>query len=266
MQEFKIRCSAISDIMSGNVGLTEPQELKYCELYERKNAGTKPLTANMEKELSILIYKKANPELPTGAKTYLKTWLKQFLFERNKDWKIAVVEKGLICEQEGIDLVSKVYNFENMFKNEKFFNNDFMQGTPDIIINETVRDIKNSWDLFTFPMFDDELPKKEYWWQLQGYMCLTGIKKAALDYVLIDIPQALVDLDLKKLYFQSGGIAEDWTPEKYQELYRNYRFDDIPEDKRVKTFSFDYEEGIDLKIKERVLMCRKYLNEITVGN
>jgi hypothetical protein len=265
MKEFKIRCSAISQIMTGTVGLTDVQEAKLSELQTRKNTagtnGVKPLTANMEAELVDLIYKKANPQLPVGAKSYLKKWVKMKMFNREEDWKSIVVDKGLLCEQHGIDLLSEILSLEGVYKNDEFFENDFMQGSPDIIHNGIIRDIKNSWDLFTFPMFEDELPNSDYWWQLQGYMCLTKLKKASLDYTLIDTPMSLVMLDLKKLYYQSGGLASEWTQEKYEHLYPNYRFDDIPKEMRLKSFEFQYDESIENKIKERVLLCRKYINE-----
>ncbi len=259
MKEFKIRCSAISEIMSGDVGLTDVQDTRLLELMCRRKGEGKALTPNMDNELDKLIYKRDNPQLPVGAKTYIKKWLKKKLFNRDEQWKSVVIDKGLACEQSGIDLISDVYGLENVYKNDEFFENDFMQGSPDIINDEKIRDIKNSWDLFTFPRFDDELPKKEYWWQLQGYMCLTGLKKASLDYTLIDTPMSLILLDLKKLYYQSGGVAEEWTQEKYEYLYPNYRFSDIPKEKRVKSFEFEYENWVEEKIKERVFMCRKYI-------
>lgn len=263
MKEFKIRCHAISKIMSGEVGLTDLQQARIYELSERAKGNGKPLTPNMITELAKLENKRDTPELPQGAKTYCKIWLKQALFNRKQEWKAIVVDKGLCCEEDGIKFIAKMFSYSDFYKNDEFFDNDFMEGSPDILHNEMVRDTKLSWDLFTFPMFDDELPNDDYWWQLQGYMILTGMKKASLDYVLIDTPMPLVLLDLKKLYYQSGGVAEDWTPERYEYHYPNYRFDDIPKEKRLKSFEFNYENGIDEKIKERVLMCRKYIQTLS---
>jgi hypothetical protein len=265
MKDFKIHCSAISKIMAGNIGLTDVQTARFDELFARSTGNGKPLTPNIEKELSELMRKKMNPELPQGAKTYLKSWLKRELFNRKQDWKAIVIEKGLQVEQQGIDLVNAINGLDAV-KNEQYFGNDFMQGTPDIILEDCVRDIKSSWELFTFPMFDDSVPNEDYYWQLQGYMILTGKRKAHLDYVLIDTPMPLILQDLKKLYFQSGGAAEDWYPEAYEFMYTNYRFGDIPDDKRIKTYSFDFEEGISEKIEQRVGMCREYLNQLIERN
>lgn len=259
MKKFKISCHAIGEIMAGEIGLTDIQVARLDELQLRKNGVGKPLTPNMENELIKLIDKRDNPELPEGAKTYCKKWLKKTLFNRKEDFKSIVIDKGLACEQEGIELISKVYGL-NLFKNEDYFDNEFIQGSPDVLTINLVRDVKSSWDLFTFPMFEHALPKKEYWWQLQGYMILTGLNKAALDYVLINTPMPLVQLDLKNLYYKSGGKAEDWTPDKYEELYVNYRFDDIPIESRIKTFEFDKADWVEEQINLRVELCREYIN------
>jgi hypothetical protein len=262
MKEFKIRCSALSKIMAGEIGLTETQEQKFNELNQRSLGVGKPLTPNMEQELSKLMFKKTNPELPKGAKTYCEVWLKKHLFKRNPEFKALVIDKGLMCEMDGINLISETFGYSDFQKNDEYFENEFMHGTPDIIHNGIVHDTKLSWDLFSFPMFESELPNNDYWWQLQGYMILTGLEKASLDYVLIDTPMPLILLDLKKLYYQSGGTAEDWTQENYEALYPNYQFNDIPVEKRIKSFTFDLDKTVESKINERVILCRNYIKQI----
>jgi len=92
---FKIRASAGNKIM-GRVGLTDTQEAKLIELQTR----TKALTLNMEKELLDLLNKKANPELPTTCKTYLKEWYANDQEEIHSKY----FDKGNMVEPELIDL------------------------------------------------------------------------------------------------------------------------------------------------------------------
>jgi len=122
MENFKIRCHAIGKIMAGEIGLTEIQNSKLSELESRANGVGKPLTQNMESELAKLINKRDNPELPEGAKSYCKEWLIKHKFKRNKEFKNAVIEKGLACEQDAIELLSLVHG-EDYIKNEDYFNN-----------------------------------------------------------------------------------------------------------------------------------------------
>lgn len=268
---FKIRCSAIGKIMSGTIGLTEAQEKTLSEYSTRKeenakgNKDFKPLTKNMEEELTRLIFKRDHPELPEGAKTYCEEWVKSNNWKkRKKDFKAIVIEKGLKCELDGITFIRETFGYEDCEKNDEFFENEYIEGSPDVLQWKIgkVRDTKLSWDVYTFPMFETVIPNSDYEWQLQGYMILTKYTEASLDYVLIDTPQALVDQDLKKLYFQSGGLAEQWTPENYKHLYENYKFSDIPAEKRIKSFEVKFDPTLEAKIVERVIMCRAYIETI----
>lgn len=265
LPEFKISCHSIGKIMAGEIGLTDKQHAKLAELEARELPGAKPLTENMKKELSGLKFKKENPELPQGAKTYCKEWLKRKWFNRKKEFKAIVIEKGLQVEPLTIKFLGVALGMD-LQKNEDYFYNEYIHGSPDVLLPEIVRDVKSSWDLFTFPMFDDQIPDDDYWWQLQGYMIILGLKKAALDYVLIDTPMPLVLTDINKLRYQAGGTAEEWTLEKYEALYPNYRFDDIPAKMRIKTFEFNFEPSIEQAINERVIMCRKYIAELIADN
>ena len=93
---------------------------------------------------------------------------------------------------------------------------------------------------------------------------LTQRQDELLAYLRRSHPELLSDnqLDLKKLYYQSGGKPEDWNPELYESLMPNYRFDDIPEHMRVKTFLFAHEGWVEEQINARVLLCRQYIQTL----
>ena len=190
--------------------------------------------------------------------TFLKTWYLSKKYNRKKEFFSKFIDKGLMVEEQGIQMLSNTQGMD-LFKNEEWFENDFMGGFPDVIHNGIVFDVKSVWNIFTFPFYDKELPNKDYYWQLQVYMAVTGLQKASIVYCLIDTPQPLIDQELKKLYYQSGGKAEDWTPETYKELAVNYKFTDIPESDRIKEFEvLRNDKDIDL-IVERVMLCREYI-------
>ena len=196
---------------------------------------------------------------------FIEEWYLSKKYNRKKDFYSQFVEKGLITEDIGIAMLSRKLGVE-LYKNDEYFSDDEMIGTPDINlpieILDSIWDIKQSWSLFTFPYFDTELPNKDYFYQLQVYMALTGKTKAGIAYCLVDTPKPLVMQELKKLYYASGGVAEDWTPETYEHLYPNYRFDDIPESKRIKIFEVKRDEVVIQKIRDRVVEARAYLTSI----
>ena len=196
----------------------------------------------------------------TGEKV-IKEWYLKRKYGRDKSFWSKFVEKGLAVEDASIKMLSEAIG-EEMTKNEKFFEDKYIQGTPDVMTSDTIYDLKSSWDLYTFPFFDKEVPNKDYEYQLQSYMAITGKKKAVLVYCLIDTPQPLVQMELKKLYYESGGKAEDWTPEVNIELAENYKFNDIPFFDRIRTFEVSYNQDVVNKIHARVEECRNYLKTL----
>ena len=189
---------------------------------------------------------------------YLKKWYLSKKYNRKQEWYSKFVDKGLAVEYKGIQMLADLQGVE-LTKNEEWFTDGLMGGFPDVIHNGIVFDIKSSWDIFTFPFFEKELPNKDYYWQLQVYMAVTGLERASIVYCLIDTPQPLIDQELKKLYYKSGGTAEQWSPETYSDLAVNYKFSDIPESERIKEFEVIRDESAIALIKERVLICREHI-------
>ena len=218
----------------------------------------------MVKEFKISASKcseiKGKKGLGKTGENFLKTWYLSKKYNRKKEFFSKFVDKGLMVEDKGIEMLSTIQGIE-LSKNDKWFEDEFMGGFPDVIHNGIVFDIKSAWSIFTFPFYEKELPNDDYYWQLQVYMAVTGLSKASIVYCLIDTPQPLIDQELKKLYYQSGGTAEQWTPETYQDLAVNYKFTDIPEHERIKEFEvLRNDKDIELII-ERVKMCREFIKD-----
>ncbi len=63
---------------------------------------------------------------------------------------------------------------EIVFKNEEMFTNEYIKGTPDLLIKDdsgaviNVPDIKSSWDIHTFMNAKMDDISKEYYWQGQA--------------------------------------------------------------------------------------------------
>lgn len=169
--------------------------------------------------------------------TYIHEWLKSLIYGVKKDITSKFLEKGIEKEDEAIDKAIEWLDLPFTLKNEKQFEDDFFTGTPDLIIGDTVFDIKNSWDCFTFPLFENECPNKDYYAQLQVYMHLTGLKKAALIYVLLD------------------------TPETYNTA--EIRYDNIDKKYRIKRFDFEYDKEFIDNLIQRVKFAREYIKTLT---
>ncbi|MCL5460295.1 hypothetical protein M3M33_16780, partial [Loigolactobacillus coryniformis] len=64
-------------------------------------------------------------------------------------------------------------------KNETSLSNEYIKGTPDLFIGETIdkathiRDTKSSYSIYTFNRSISKELSDLYYWQMQGYMALS---------------------------------------------------------------------------------------------
>lgn len=190
-------------------------------------------------------------------------------YGRQEDIQNKYIEKGLAVEEDSITLYSRM---KKRFypKNETHLSNQWIKGTPDLFTGEsinnaeTITDIKSSWDIYTFHRVLTKEINKMYYWQLQGYMDLSGAKSATLAYCLVNTPQQLIEDEKRRLMWKMG-VATEETPlfkEACEELQRSMTFDDIPLHERLIEFHIERNEADIMKMHARVEECRKWLNEV----
>lgn len=219
MIDFKIRCSSINSIM------------------------TKP---------------KKDRLVSAGAETYCKKWYTEQIYGRKEEVSSKYMFKGNSVEDESIEFIGKQLEYKKLRKNYKSFENDFMTGTPDVITKDEILEVKNSWNCFTFPLLETEIPTKGYFYQAQGYMHLSGLKKAKLIYTLMDTPEDLIE----KEFFKSPNYSNDISI--YEEFKKDYTYNKLDDKYRIKIFEISYDEEVIENIIDRVEACREYLKTIKI--
>lgn len=198
-------------------------------------------------------------ELSKTTMAHCQTWVKEQLYGRKKSFTSKYTDKGIQAESDSIELAASHYNWGLVFKNTQIFSNKFMTGTPDVILSDRVVDLKNSWDCFTFPLFTE--PDKDYWWQLQGYMALTGKDRASLVYCLSDTPDDIIDRELSFLISNNQGLTE----QEYNDAVAHYKYSHIPAKFRLVKFDFTRDDPAIQRIESRVLACREYIKKLVKG-
>lgn len=176
--------------------------------------------------------------LSETTKTYLHEWAKEQIYGVRKNINSKYLTKGIELEDQAIDKTIEWLDLPFAIKNEQFFENEFFTGTPDLIVGDVVYDTKCSWDCFTFPLFDKEIPTKNYFYQLQVYMELLGLKEAKLVYVLLNTPENLPSWEDKH---------------NYNSLDKKYR---------IKTFEVNYQPEVIDQLKEKVILANQYLQTL----
>jgi len=250
---FKSRASGSGAVMTNPQGKSVLEKIS--DLYESiKNAETRIAEAkNKEaktfvelrevkipayfKEIDNLKPLKDIPHLSDTTKSFVYDWLKESIYGVKKQIKSKYLDKGITYENTAIDKAIEWLDLPFVLKNESFFEDDYFTGTPDLISEDRIYDIKCSWDCFTFPLFETEIPTKDYFYQLQVYMHLTGKKNATLVYVLLNTPEEM-----------------HWeTQHNYDALDKKYR---------IKTFDIVYDASVIEDLQKRVLNIREFIKTI----
>lgn len=264
---------------------------------------------NLEEQIPGLKELASKPHLGETVKSYLSDWLKGSVWGREKKIRSKYLDKGNISEEDGVTLASINYG-QFYVKNTRHFKDEYFKGTPDVVTYENssllakhgdievwsivlmaklgiiateIIDLKCSWDLSTFPMYDLKIKNKLYWWQLQCYMHLTGARTAKLCYALIDTPLELVLNEFKNAQWRKIGAIKELTDNEMYEIAKDMiysaaefeairtthfpkstlqTFVPIPEKNRLKTFVIEYDPQAMERAIDRVEECQQYIVEM----
>lgn len=235
MEQFKIRASALSQIM-GAIGLTDKQDSELMRYIERdSDPSQKPLTPLMREEMKALIQKRDNPVLPQSAISYLEEWYSG----EEKKLHSKEIDKGIMCEHECIQFMSYVLDLGLIEKNRDHFTLSHMTGTPDVITSDAVYDVKCSWDKRTLQQKCNGMDHA-YWWQGVQYLILTKRNKFVLFYGLMDTDES-INYGTEVIY------------------------SDMPDSERWIAYSIEFTDEqlshLEQQIIQRVEMCRDYLTK-----
>jgi hypothetical protein len=161
--------------------------------------------------------KSKSERLSESTKTHLVDVFVRQKYNRFTDINSKYLEKGNDVEEDSITVVSRLTK-TFLKKNEEQLSNDYICGTPDIYIGESIhnaeiiRDTKSSWDAFTFFRAINKDINKLYYWQGQGYCWLTGASVFYIDYCLNNTPYHIVEGELRKeSYKHIGGDTPAWV-------------------------------------------------------
>lgn len=197
--------------------------------------------------------------LSETTKSYLREiWIEE-VFGRRKVISSGPMEKGTAVESDSMELVKEVLG-KTYFKNNKQISNEYVIGTPDIIDakDKMIHDIKSSWDLWTYSAVTGEQARKDYYYQLLGYMWIQEFSESTLLYGLVNTPEHL-------MYKEWSKLAWNMDEQEAERITRlNHTFDDIPATKRLKVYHFQYlQEEVD-ELVNKIELSRAYLQGLSL--
>ena len=180
------------------------------------------------------------------------------------------MEKGTENEPIGIEMASQLYGWFGieLITKQRLFN-DYVSGECDVLTDYVLADIKCPFKAVNFPFFEEDVPNKAYFFQLQAYMWLTDRTESELIYCLTNTPEHIINDEIRKEMWYCS------TQERYKHLSeleleelceerirKQHIFDHIPIEKRVKKYVIQRDETVIESMKARIELCREYYDSI----
>ena len=273
---YKFRCSSVGKLFYESTGKSNlqkfedaktvleqlqaecdaiPDEKKQMKLSQNKAAKVEKLAA----EFFFLEQNKDVETLSQTAKSYLITIFIEEFYGRKYPTYNKYFEKGTLQEEDAITLLSEVETeLPFLEKNKQFYSNNFICGTPDLVLDDLVVDLKVAFGLNTLLAKDDDICK-EYFYQLQSYGLLTGITNLQISYCLVDTPKYIIEAEIQREMRKNPFRL---VPNIEKEMYHLHTFSDIDPKNKVKSYQFELLPDFEMKLQRKVIAAREFLNEL----
>lgn len=205
-----------------------------------------------------------SPRSGGGLSETAKSHVKEIFLDREfgirKEFWSRYTDKGNRVEHDSIRLANRVLDWglteERITAKQERYSNDYIVGRMDVLTDWMLADIKSSWDGTTFPWFTSDIPNKDYFYQLQGYMWLTGHTTSSLVYCLTNTPEDMISDEIRRELWKNKVIGDDDEIEEF--VRAKHEFGRIPEAFRVKEFIVERDDLVIEKIIAKVNECRDY--------
>ena len=172
--------------------------------------------------------------LSETAKSYIKSIAKQDFYGYNIELNNKYIIKGIEQEQDSIDLVNAV-RFTDYKKNKVRLETELMTGECDILLDDSIIDIKTSWSLDTWPATAEDGDESLYEWQGRAYMYLYDRPSFELIYCMVSTdPQ------------NDFGLLNQWDNMSL------HRVDHIDAAKRITVIRYERDIELELAMLERL--------------
>lgn len=219
----------------------------------------------LAQQINILEPIKDVKQLSETCRAHLSDIFVIYKYERTKDVKLKYWEKGLMNEEESIDIYSFATNtyFE---KNKVRKSNSHLTGEIDFQSGEflLVYDMKTSWNIFSFWKSLAKGVTDMEWWQMQGYLWLWDMEKAKVCKILTNTPDKLIENEKKDLLRDFIGSVAEYE-QACLEIEKLHRYDDIPVEEKIIELVVERDDDAIARIAPRIEECRDYLNNIKPG-
>lgn len=231
MKPFKFRASSLGRIMG------EPLTIDQSLLTEELRTICRKTKKTDEDKALLAPYKEQS--LSAGAKTYLDQVAKEFVYGYEKKFSSKFTDKGLMVEDDSIELYNSVF-FCSLTKNTERRENEWITGECDLVASDEIIDIKSAWSLDTFPATSLQAHDSDYEWQGRAYMWLWDKPRFKVAWCLVDTPPDLIGYEDEDLHFVSH----------------------INPAMRVTTVTYERDAALEQRIKVKAKAANEYITAV----
>lgn len=187
---------------------------------------------------------KADGILSAGARTHIRELAAQAIFGVDFEFSSKETEKGILVEQDSIDLVNRVRGL-SLVKNTERRTVRGLTGEPDCIdfAKRKGHDIKSSWSLKSFPLTEEEAEDKAYDWQARAYMALFDVDEYEINFCMVDTPEHLCKYEPPQMHLVGH----------------------LPEHHRITTVHILRQDAKERAIFERIAAAKEHFLEVVDG-
>lgn len=273
---LKINPNRLPKIFANNSHSINKTEIKRIETLLLKESVKGELTPDEYERLEELQDKQNHSSPHTvgvGAQAYLL-----FIYSLKKYGKAAKLISDSLMEPSAVNGILKENYVINLieehrgiklYRNKATLKNDYLRGIPDAFDDEDWKRSKFVHEIKTTNNRVKFLNRKRYpmtisrFLQVQGYMALTGKKKAAIHHCLVDHPESVINDQKEKMfnYFCPDGNETSHFRDEWALMEAKLRFSDMPPSDRIFTCYVEMDRRIIDKIYNRVQVCRDWLND-----
>ncbi len=275
--DFKVRCSAISKVLSNsrdNPQITEKQAETLAGYRKKLDEGGK-ITDKQALEMAALIEKEANSSKIILSDTCIEylmieyAWITEKMIPVSREsMDLLAIKKGKEVEALSGKLLSLIDDVEYKVHKERIYN-DYLSGEIDFYLGPQVygatRIVDNKAS-FDYPIFLKKIHtglengQRE---QVAGYCDITGAAEGIIANTLVDTSDEIIE-EMKFRLAKKLGCATTESPEMLKEWptwERSMKFTHIPVHKRAHKIKIEPFSTFEReKLYDRVKVCREWLN------
>lgn len=273
----KINCSDLKDLMSIHKDLTPFSKTAIGRYEKLKKKATRSIVEEAEYQKYIKKdedIKKYDPdlELSDSAKSlakdvYIRNKYNKFPLSQGSDYSVGVIN-GTLSELRSLQLISDVFG-EQYKVNKDLVSNQYIKGKLDAYQGRSIHNAKKvieiktatNMDTLLSAVIDRDKLKRDYYWQIIGYMAITKAEVAEIYHVLVTYDKNLIQESIKRYLnrIRGFGLPASVVDEEIHRIRFNMTFDEIEPEERVIKFTVHRNEEDIKRIPKKVKAFRQYL-------